>query len=353
MYIGSLAAVFCSGFVISRYGPYTVYFLGMFTAASVVYPVAMNYMEETQKSDKEISEVRNHFWAQSELCFLCGLMLVVSVTLTCLGLTAGALVTSIASVIAGVVTAVAFGLVLTPVVAKFVVFSIVQQSFSLSMGGAAFYFYTDTAEQYPEGPHFTPFFFNSVLGALATVFSLFGIFLYQRYTSTWKYRTIYFVMNIAYSVCCFSDIFMFTRANLKIGIPDHLMILGGSVFENVFSSLCWMPQVVILSYMCPKGMEATMYALLAGSHNLGNTICANCGAYMLRVLGCTPNGSVGESAMFENLWVASAISTVLPLIIIVCFIWLIPDARQNETIDGVPEDDICRGSVWRRWIGKE
>jgi hypothetical protein len=265
-------------------------------------------------------------------------MLVVSVTLTCLGLTAGTLVTSIASVIAGLVTVVAFGLVLTPVVAKFVVFSIVQQSLSLSMSGAAFYFYTDTADQYPEGPHFTPFYFNSVIGALATVFSLLGIFLYQRYTSTWKYRHIYLVMNLLYSLACLSDIFMFTRANLKIGIPDHWMILGGAVFENVFSSLCWMPQVVILAYMCPKGMEATMYALLAGSHNLGNTICANCGAFMLQVLGCTPSGSVGESAMFENLWVASAISTVLPLIIIVGFIWLIPDARQNETIEGVPED---------------
>ncbi len=46
-----------------------------------------------------------------------------------------------------------------------------------------------------------------------------------------------------------------------------------------------MPGVVILSQLCPPGMEATMYALLAGCHNLGNSISANLGAYMLQLLG--------------------------------------------------------------------
>lgn len=35
----------------------------------------------------------------------------------------------------------------------------------LSAGGAAFYFMTDTPSQYPEGPHFTPIFYNSVIGS--------------------------------------------------------------------------------------------------------------------------------------------------------------------------------------------
>mmetsp|Transcript_6636 Transcript_6636/g.10664 ORF Transcript_6636/g.10664 Transcript_6636/m.10664 type:complete len:562 (+) Transcript_6636:53-1738(+) len=353
MYVGSLAAVLCSGFVISRYGPYTVYFIGMFTAASVLYPVAMNYMEETQLSDEKIAKVRSHFWSQPELCFLCCLMLAVSVSLTILGLNYGPEVTSIAAVISGLATLIAFGLVLTPVIAKFVMFSVLQSSLALSVSGATFYFYTDTVEQFPEGPHFTPFFFNSVIGALSSIFSLLGIFLYQRYTSTWKYRHIFLVMNALFSLACLTDILMFTRANVKIGIPDHIMIIGGTIFENVFNTMLWMPQVVILSFMCPKGMEATMYALLAGSHNLGSTISSNCGAFLLRKLSCTPSGLVGESAAFENLWVAAVIATVLPMITISALFWLLPDARQNENIPGVPEDDVCCGSLWRRWTGAE
>ena len=33
-----------------------------------------------------------------------------------------------------------------------------------------------------------------------------------------------------------------------------------------------------MSQLCPRGMEATMFALLAGCHNLGATISSNFGA---------------------------------------------------------------------------
>ena len=33
----------------------------------------------------------------------------------------------------------------------------------------------------------------------------------------------------------------------------------------------WMPGILLLGQLCPKGSEATMYALLAGCHNLGNS----------------------------------------------------------------------------------
>ena len=35
-------------------------------------------------------------------------------------------------------------------------------------------------------------------------------------------------------------------------------------------------------------MEATLYALLAGCHNLGNSISDYFGAFVLESLGCTP-----------------------------------------------------------------
>merc|ERR1719386_369397 len=106
---------------------------------------------------------------------------------------------------------------------------------------------------------------------------------------------------------------MFRRLNVKMGIPDHAFVLGSSVLENIVSQWMWMPQVVIMSYLCPKGMEATMYALLAGCANLGNAVASNVGAMVLDILGCRPMGADGESAQFENLWLASAIAIVLPL----------------------------------------
>merc|ERR1719262_1069449 len=106
---------------------------------------------------------------------------------------------------------------------------------------------------------------------------------------------------------------MFTRANLSLGIPDHAFIIGNGALEMMIYQWQWMPQVVILSYMCPQGMEATMYALLAGCHNLGQTVAGNFGALVLHLLKCHPAGVSNEGHQFENLWVASLISTVLPL----------------------------------------
>merc|ERR1719343_1808523 len=109
-----------------------------------------------------------------------------------------------------------------------------------------------------------------------------------------------------------------------------------------------MPQVVIMSYFCPKGMEATMYALLAGCHNLGNTIASNCGAYMLDWLGVKPSGAVNESHQFENLWKASAVSTALPLITILLLFRLIPSARQSEKLPDEKHTEATTGSIWQQ-----
>jgi hypothetical protein len=59
-------------------------------------------------------------------------------------------------------------------------------------------------------------------------------------------------------------------------------------------------------------VDFLLLSLRAG-HNLGNTISGNSGALMLQLLGVAPSGAVNESAQFERLWIASAISTVLPV----------------------------------------
>merc|ERR1719258_752512 len=62
-----------------------------------------------------------------------------------------------------------------------------------------------------------------------------------------------------------------------------------------------MPSTVIMSQLCPRGMEATMFALLAGCHNLGATISSNFGAVLLEWLAINPSGAKDESVQFQNL----------------------------------------------------
>jgi len=356
MQIGGLCAVLLSGVIIARSGAQLVYLVALIPASAILVPVYLNYMEETALTSGQATEKYNKFMEQRETIWLCGIMLFGTCTLVVTGLTSGPgdhHITAVVSLLIAFVVIVGFSVLLSPTIAKFNAFSLIQTSLSLSLGGASFYFYTDTPDQYPEGPHFSPFFYNSVLGVVTSIVSLFGIWCYQRYMTTWKYRNILVCTNLAYSIFALPDIVLFTRYNLTLGIPDHVFMMGSSVAQSVIFQWQWMPQVVILSYLCPKGMEATMYALLAGCHNLGNTIAANCGAVMLDYLGCTPSGQVNESSKFDNLWKASVLSTILPLFTILALFWLIPDVRQNERIIDDSYGSATRGSLWRRWTGRD
>merc|ERR1719343_1913449 len=99
--------------------------------------------------------------------------------------------------------------------------------------------------------------------------------------------------NLVVRALSMFDVIFFARWNVKWGIPDHIFVLGTGAFESVIGQWMWMPSVVILSQLCPEGMEATMYALLAGCHNLGITIASSCGAWVLQQLGCQPSGMPG------------------------------------------------------------
>eukprot|EP00413_Alexandrium_margalefii_P046782 CAMPEP_0204605798 /NCGR_PEP_ID=MMETSP0661-20131031/58700_1 /ASSEMBLY_ACC=CAM_ASM_000606 /TAXON_ID=109239 /ORGANISM="Alexandrium margalefi, Strain AMGDE01CS-322" /LENGTH=566 /DNA_ID=CAMNT_0051617065 /DNA_START=11 /DNA_END=1711 /DNA_ORIENTATION=+ len=351
--IGGFVAVSTAGSVIHFLGPKANFLIAAVPAASIIIPVALGYMEERRVSAEEMAEARKRYLQQKEACGLCVLMLIGSLIMMGCGLAKhDPQLNCILAISIGVVMLIAFSVVLSPVIAKFNAFSLIQTALGVSTGGASFYFYTDTPEMYPEGPHFSEFFYNTVMGIAGSVCALLGIFFYQRYMSTWRYRSMLILTNLVLSGFAALDILMFARVNVKLGIPDHVLVLGLSIFESIIAQWQWMPQVVILSYLCPKGMEATMYALLAGCHNMGNTIASNAGALLLKELGVQPQGDAGESKQFEHLWVAATVSTILPLVAILVLYRLIPDARQNERIVDTTYD-ATSGSLWRRFLGRD
>uniref|UniRef100_A0A7S1RTX7 Uncharacterized protein n=1 Tax=Alexandrium catenella TaxID=2925 RepID=A0A7S1RTX7_ALECA len=319
----------------------------------IVIPVARNFLEETPKTPNEVATTRKHLAEQKEACFLCCLMFLGTVALTFIGIVYESVaVNAVASLAVAVVMLVAFSVLLKPIIAKVNAFFLLQTSLGFSIAGASFYFYTDAPEQYPEGPHFSQEFYTSILGTAGSICSLLGICTYQRYASQWTYRGLLFVSNVALSLLSVSDIILFTRLNVHFGLPDHAFVLGASVLTSVIAQWMWMPGIVILSQLCPKGMEATMYALLAGCHNLGNTVASSCGAWVLELLHCQPTGAIGESKQFEHLWVGSVLSTVLPMVTLILLPWLIPNARQTDKLLEDCERDATSGSLWKRWVAR-
>eukprot|EP00930_Biecheleria_cincta_P080647 TRINITY_DN6901_c0_g1_i6.p1 TRINITY_DN6901_c0_g1~~TRINITY_DN6901_c0_g1_i6.p1 ORF type:complete len:584 (-),score=47.12 TRINITY_DN6901_c0_g1_i6:136-1887(-) len=353
MTLSGLAASLFSGSLIESVGPRTPYLIAALPIIATLIPVGMGFLEEQKQTGQDVQETRTRYCEQWEVCMLCFLMFGCSVVLFCCGLIfEDPVVNAIVAMIIAAVVLISFSLVLSPLIAKFNAFVLVSNIVCLSTSGASFYFYTDTPAQYPEGPNFQPVFYNTVVGTLGSICSLAGIYFYQRYLSSWKYRDLFLFTQMLASALGSLDVLMFARVNVKLGVPDHLLVLGLSVFEPIVRQWMQMPSIVILSHLCPEGMEATMYALLAGCSNLGGTISSNLGAFLLDRMGCLPAGKIRESAQFENLWVAAAISTVLPLLVQLVSLGLIPDAYQNERLVH-DRSDATAGSLLRRWWGHD
>mmetsp|Transcript_80143 Transcript_80143/g.175781 ORF Transcript_80143/g.175781 Transcript_80143/m.175781 type:complete len:591 (-) Transcript_80143:28-1800(-) len=349
IYMGNLAATAMAGPVIDSFGPRMPYLLAIFPISLVFIPLLRNWIEDRPvHTDRPITIPRN--LAGHGVGILCVVMLMSTLALTIAGTVfESRKVNGLVAMIVAVVVLIAFSIVLPPTIAKVNAYFLIQSALHMSIDGAVFYFFTDSEISYPEGPHFSIKFYVSCMGMLTNLFSLFGIWSYQRYAMGWSYRQLLFITNLIAGTLSWLDAAMFLRLNVKMGFPDHAFIIGANTFDSVISQWQWMPGTVLMAHLCPVGMEATMYALLAGCHNLGGLIAQNCGALLLELLGCAPNGGENESAQFENLWIASIVSSLLPGLTLLLLPFLIPSAKQTDSLLTEPEEER---SLLQRFYGE-
>ena len=212
-------------------------------------------------------------------------------------------------------------------------FSIIQNMCTVPLEGALFFFFTDNAQSYPEGPHFSDTFYITGIGVTAALIYILSIVLYNAYMTRWNFRTILVVTNLAYIVVSLPNLVLFKRWNTLVWwAPDWLFVLGTEAMQVIIGTWCTMPLSIMMNQLCPKGVEATSYALLAGCINLGNALSQYQGAFVLDALGVRPMGRPAESHQFDNLWQAALISILLPLLPIASIFFLIPNTSQSESI---------------------
>jgi len=365
---GNIVALCAAGWILTAMGPRAVFLACLVPCAMVIGPTWRNYFDEGGPAELLARErARQHRGDHLEVFFLCVLMSVFAAALTVVGL-----VVEMPAAHFSLALAVLFAIlptlhiVLRPEIARVMIFFLLQASLNLQINGATFYFYTDSPDKYPEGPHFSRFFFATVLGLVSSTMSFVGIVIYGRYLKHWSYRSLLTFGNCVIVFLASIDLIMFKRLNVKFGIPDVAFVLGSSVSQAVVRQWLHMPGIVVISHLCPRGMEAIIFALLAGSSSLGYVISAYLGSYVLDRLDIRPAGEEGslgggagggggvlsESAQFENLWKASLVSTLLPLVTICMIPLLIPDALQTEKMLHGMIESATVGSPLSRWLGR-
>lgn len=166
---------------------------------------------------------------------------------------------------------------------------------------AFFYFTTNELGFEPE--------FLGRVRLVTSIASLLGVFLYQKFLKNVSFRNILGWSVVISATLGMTMLLLVTHTNRLLGIDDHWFSLGDSLILTVAGQIAFLPVLVLSARLCPKGIEATLFALLMSIVNLAGLLSHELGALITHWLGVTETN-------FDNLWLLVIItnfSTLLPL----------------------------------------
>jgi folate/biopterin transporter len=170
-----------------------------------------------------------------------------------------------------------------------------------SADSAFFYFTTNELGFEPE--------FLGRVRLVTSLAGLVGIGLYQKFLKTIPFRPMLGWCTVISCLLGFTSLILVTHSNRAMGIDDHWFSLGDSLVLTVIGQVAFMPVLVLSARLCPKGIEATLFALLMSIWNLSGLVSYELGAWLTHWLGVTES----NFEYLALLIVITNLTTLLPL----------------------------------------
>lgn len=265
-------------------------------------------------------------------------------------------------------------------VANITVYLFLCRTMTLSSVYPLYQFYTAESSYCPSAPHFPNMIYQSVGGTMASIAVLGGTALFQTYVVHWNARRAFWVTTAFTCLGACFDIGLTTGFNRKVlgwtGLGsvtigpmsswtraelaaegaradpvrlDDLVsfVFGTSMLLPLAETLDGLPSTLLLSKLCPKNVESTVFAILAGFMNIGMSLSGLLGAEAIKASGFdismkeTPTGekeykcNLGGTGSFNGLaWCVFVGNIVLPALTIPLTFYFIPDIRLDEDFLG-------------------
>ena len=184
-----------------------------------------------------------------------------------------------------------------------------------SSDSAFFFFTTNELGFQPE--------FLGRVGLATSIAALAGVWLFQRFLKTVPFRVIFGWSTVIATALGMTTLLLVTHANRALGIDDQWFSIGDSLILTVIGKIAYMPVLVLSARLCPRGVEATLFALLMSIINLAGILSHEGGALLTHFLGITEHN-------FDNLWllvIITNLSTLLPLLFLN---WLPADSTESS-----------------------
>lgn len=193
-----------------------------------------------------------------------------------------------------------------------------------SSGGGLSYYMIDEL-------NFSPEFFGR-LSLISHGMSIVGVLLFRKWLLNISLRTLFFWIIIASVVLSLPTIGLVYGWYSYIGVSPRFFALADTFISAPLTEIAFLPLLVLTARLCPKGIEATMFAVLASIMNIGLAVSDLGGAWLLSYFDV--HQAIGETAanyagLDKVLWIA-ILSSFLPM----PFIMKLPEVRVSEEISG-------------------
>ncbi|CUF69498.1 ADP-ribose pyrophosphatase, putative [Bodo saltans] len=184
---------------------------------------------------------------------------------------------------ATVVTAlfIASFFVIPPAAAKANLFMFLKEFLYLQINGSIDYFYTADEKCVPGGPNFGYTFYQTYAMLATNGACMLAVIFFQKFLSGTRFRMVFWLTTLLKITVSLVDIVMVNRWNRDIGISDEITyMLGDAFMYQATTMIDFMPAAVLMSRLCPAGLESTMFALLAGFSNFGQNLGRSVGVVL-------------------------------------------------------------------------
>lgn len=357
--IGQMIGVLVVGLIIEYNSPRIPYLIAAPFCAMLLWPVLANYHGERKAEPYSLS-ARNS--RNSERCpclllltLLHGLCVCLVVVLVYLMLCDILTATQVFWVCVSVVVLLlsCFVIFLRSEIGSALAFWFLWSMSFFSIEGALFYFYTNDSAQYPDGPHFSKLFYTSGIGFAG----LFGVLVgYLTGTHLFKAASYRFIILLTTLLRVVARLFLvpvllrWTHSSFEAGEALYVMSVVG--LDSMFCAWCWIPKEVMMSHLCPSGVEAMVMSLFVGACVFAEIVGGFFGNYLLRVLDIRPCGAKEDALAFDRLWQAQVCTALAPAVVLVLLPFCIPSCNQTDKLLDEESTSASYNSAWERFQTK-
>merc|ERR1712203_823287 len=199
-------------------------------------------------------------------------------------------------------------------------------------------------------PGFSTSYYQTVGQFLGAVAAVIAVLLFDQFIVKWKVRPAFWITTVFKAFATILEVMIIERWNHRLfgttpGTPEGqwvdqiFFLFGAQAIYKIVDMLDFMLNNVLIGNMCPKGMEATIFAVLAGSQNFGSNVANLNGGIFARYMGVVYSGNFDNCANPTVAWAGGITAfgvvrimagIVLPAITIPLTFVLLPDKLLSE-----------------------